>query len=652
MREAETSVRAVRASLCALLLFVPYGAHAEVRADAGTTPAHMLEGHLILLAKANLGGKPVESVRELDELLARAYHYEADGRRDEATLLLLEAVEGPRFRSFESLASFAAAELTLASLLIDARALSTAERAIDRLIARGSSTNTFEPAVRLAVDVALVRGDLAASARALDAKLKPPLPPDAASEQAYLRGLAAHEGGSADAAETSLRAVSAMSRWYPSAQYMLGALSARRRDFPAARAHFCAVRRVVKVDTRARYASPKLFETADLAALGLARVAHEEGRDKAAFDYYFAVPRDSPRLAEALFEAAYASYERGRHDLADDSLRQLEASYPSSPFTAEARVLRGYVELARCDFERAETELTAFERTFGEVLRELSATLESPGRIGRLFDAQADADRHASPSLLLRLIARDAEVDRLRSAITALTAELARGKRVSRDLTVIAERLRTGKAPRARPTDDGAQGDDARIAALDLQLGRARTALSALRSERAALRRAGAKQEDLFALAKTERALERRCDAIAAGLRAVRAGSEVRARAPASGALSQRLSEDAAYVRSVRSHAARVLMALEAQLELSERRTLEALRARIERELRRARIGRIDAVMGKKRQLELQVESLAAGRFPPELSRQTARPALLRDDQEYWPFEGESWADEREEPPR
>ncbi|MEM9864367.1 MAG: hypothetical protein AAF938_22395, partial [Myxococcota bacterium] len=62
--------------------------------------------------------------------------------------------------------------------------------------------------------------------------------------------------------------------------------------------------------------------------------------------------------------------------------------------------------------------------------------------------------------------------------------------------------------------------------------------------------------------------------------------------------------------------------------------------------LRRARIGRIDAVMGSKRRVEVQIESLAAGRFPPELVDPLRIQGLLRDDEEYWPFEGELWTDE------
>jgi hypothetical protein len=65
--------------------------------------------------------------------------------------------------------------------------------------------------------------------------------------------------------------------------------------------------------------------------------------------------------------------------------------------------------------------------------------------------------------------------------------------------------------------------------------------------------------------------------------------------------------------------------------------------------LRSAGIGRIDAVMGSKRRIEGQIESLAAGRFPAELRDPLLSQGLLADDEEYWPFQGEDWPDEYEE---
>jgi hypothetical protein len=85
------------------------------------------------------------------------------------------------------------------------------------------------------------------------------------------------------------------------------------------------------------------------------------------------------------------------------------------------------------------------------------------------------------------------------------------------------------------------------------------------------------------------------------------------------------------------------LLAAANQRALAE---LSALGERLSGFLRRARIGRIDAVMGSKRQTEIQIESLAAGRFPPELQNPLLTQGFLKDDEEYWPFEGEDWPDE------
>ena len=53
--------------------------------------------------------------------------------------------------------------------------------------------------------------------------------------------------------------------------------------------------------------------------------------------------------------------------------------------------------------------------------------------------------------------------------------------------------------------------------------------------------------------------------------------------------------------------------------------------------------------MGSKRRIEIQIESLSAGRFPPELVDPLRIQGLLRDDEEYWPYEGEYWSDEFDE---
>ena len=64
--------------------------------------------------------------------------------------------------------------------------------------------------------------------------------------------------------------------------------------------------------------------------------------------------------------------------------------------------------------------------------------------------------------------------------------------------------------------------------------------------------------------------------------------------------------------------------------------------------LRQARLTHIDGVIGKKKRLEIEIANLAEGRYPTELLEKLEVEGLIRDDEEYWPYEGEYWADEYE----
>jgi hypothetical protein len=67
---------------------------------------------------------------------------------------------------------------------------------------------------------------------------------------------------------------------------------------------------------------------------------------------------------------------------------------------------------------------------------------------------------------------------------------------------------------------------------------------------------------------------------------------------------------------------------------------------RLTRLLRRARLGRIETVLGKKRALEIEIEALSQGLLPQTIVDSLDAARYLKDDEEYWPFEGEDWADE------
>ena len=64
--------------------------------------------------------------------------------------------------------------------------------------------------------------------------------------------------------------------------------------------------------------------------------------------------------------------------------------------------------------------------------------------------------------------------------------------------------------------------------------------------------------------------------------------------------------------------------------------------------LRQARLTHIDAIIGKKKRLEIEIANLAEGRYPTDMLGKLEVEGLIGDDEEYWPYEGEYWADEYE----
>jgi hypothetical protein len=72
----------------------------------------------------------------------------------------------------------------------------------------------------------------------------------------------------------------------------------------------------------------------------------------------------------------------------------------------------------------------------------------------------------------------------------------------------------------------------------------------------------------------------------------------------------------------------------------------ERLQRRLSRLLRRAHLARVETVLGKKHSLELEIDALAQGYLPRDAVDSLDAARYLMDDEEYWPSDGEDWADE------
>ena len=73
---------------------------------------------------------------------------------------------------------------------------------------------------------------------------------------------------------------------------------------------------------------------------------------------------------------------------------------------------------------------------------------------------------------------------------------------------------------------------------------------------------------------------------------------------------------------------------------------MKRLDLRLSRLLRRARLGRIESVLGRKRALEVEIEAINSGILPQDAVDSLDAARFLSDKEEYWPFEGDDWPDE------
>ena len=611
-------------------------------------------------ARKRLISVQLAEVRELREQLAEAESLAQAGRTAEAVLLLTELTEHPRFADYSDLREFSAAHYALGSAQWQLGAAPSAQTSLRFVLSRGPDDPYFLPAFRRYVDIALSERQFVPAIAALAQHDGERLPEDARAELNYLHARERLQTADHAEARASFEKIPRGSRFYASAQFELGALAADSRDFPRAQAHFCRVTRVRDDSVQALLSDARYYTVKDLSHLGQGRVAHEQRAGARAFDHYFRIPNDSQQLPEALFEAAYARYEAGDPDTAIDLLDQLEARFPRSPHADEASLLRGYVALARCDFLAAEAHFAKFETRFAPVVQYLERTLKNPARREAIYRAllretqkQPNQESHPALRTIIGLLGEDDQFRDLHERVRRLDRQAASASRTPASFELLKARYVHGDQPLAAAPDhaQGEEQDGPSLEALEQTAEDTRQALFALNDQVDTMRSMGARPSQLTGLERTLSQLSQRHNKLRAALAAARLEL---AMAPDPAAAETQdvpdlLQQDA---NEARSYERRALTLRPKLISAANTRTLaelRALHARLCSFLRRARIGHIDATMGEKRRIEREIEDLAAGRFPPEYKSRTKTQAYLRDDEEYWPYEGEDWADEHPE---
>jgi hypothetical protein len=456
---------------------------------------------------------------------------------------------------------------------------------------------------------------------------------------------AKESAGDVDGAIASYGQVTQRSRFWGQATYLMGLLQVERGNLKEGEGLFCKVADPKRSDKSTPvFADEHFFAVRDLARLGLGRIAHEQFRNDDARYYYYLVPHDSDRLSEALYEAATTRYEKKDYDGARELLDELVGLGVHHPYEDETWVLDAYIDLARCKFEDADTKLVEFVRRYEPVRNAARRVAGNESAMQRLLEAtragsdaggaesggaSVDPESMRAIAALVRIDPKYGEVVRKR----AVLEREASGLRYT--LGAIGDLQKTlASNGGLRPAVE--EGSDPAQKALDAKAG-----IDGLARQMDDLQAAQAPESTLAPLREEvtrlqQRASEAGAASAAAGLSAETAGKDLPDLLRADATLGADLQ---ARIETARKQLRDVELAL-------AKDTLERLDRRLSRLLRRARLGRIESIIGRKRALEVEIEAINNGYLPQGAFDSLDAARFLQDNEEYWPFEGDDWWDE------
>ncbi len=556
-------------------------------------------------AGALAGGQAPPTLARLRDELASAEDDLVTGNPEIASVRLYRIVESPRYAQFEYAPDYATAELTLARALIQAGGTKSAERYLLRVLGRGSKSPLYAPAYRAMVDIALETKEEAAILAVLDRDDRArggTLPRDSAAEHAYLAAKVAYEGGDPSRAESLFATVDRQSRFYAAALYFRGLIHARRGHFAAARGSLCEIVEQADQDRFTFFIDGRYFAVKDLAYLALGRIAHEQGKYDDAYYFYFRVPTDSDRLPDALFEASWSMFQKGEYEAARAFLEEFDHTFPKSPLAPDVMLLHAMIDLKSCQFDRVRSTLDAFVHTYAPIEARVAALLRDPTKRATLYRRLLSKASIATPhDEIAELLKVDPRFYKFYEDILALDREAGS---IPNEVAIWDELT----AHRAGADDDATQ------------------AVGLVEDV-----------EALRPLAAGDPEMEERVGQLAA---------EAHRAARLENVTSGPFAGEARATLALGAQARQLRTRLVTATGVIATAALADLDKRLRELLREARLTHIDAVIGKKKKLEIEIEDLRAGRYPADLFATLQLEGLMGDDEEYWPFEGEYWSDE------
>jgi len=617
----------------------PSSGKADTRSDG-------MKAYQKALEKRKLSATAPLSAQRLRDELGPIEEKLANGRRDEAIGDLVYFVEQPRFEPFANGPEGRAMLFLLGDALGRAGAYEPARGYLQRLLSGDSKETNYRRAARTLVELGLESDQLEVFLKDLE-KVPASAPEELRGDIAYLKGRALERRKDRSGALAAYAAVSPKSRFWAQATYLSGVIEVERGQLKKGENLFCKVADPKRTPKKAPlFGGSDFFRVRDLARLGLGRVAHEQYRFDDARYYYYLVPKDSDRLPEALYEASTTRYEAKDYEGARELMGELRAMKVNHPYEDEAWLMDAYIDLATCKFFRADAKLREFLKRYDPVRDAARRISKDDTAVKRMVETVREGSDPAAANLgidagvartLGALMRIDSGYGTASRRLGQLDVQLSGLRGAMGDLDEAARKLATPKE--VRPQAAGPIGDAIpdKIDRIDAQIAEVR------RLMREAERSSSANKTQLEDLKKQLEALEIRARA---GRTAITPAAAAAMKATTDVDLMGVIQKDRERAAALHQEASKTREKVEAQQIALAKDALVRLDRRLSRLLRRARLGRIETVLGEKRSLEVEIEALSQGLLPQTVVDSLKAERWLADDEEYWPFDGEDWEDE------
>jgi len=610
-----------RLPLTLLILLLAVETSAQMPSfDVKKDPRGTLLGWMMRSGKLT---KKVDGAR-LDELLRRGEALYLDGSSRSAANLFGSLLLDPSYWELAKTPVHDNIRYDLAGALLLEGSYHRAREILTALIKRKPASAFSAPAFRKLIDLTLVSGQYEQSLSAMGATSKSEEEMD---ELAYLKGRAILGLGFVDRAPQAFASISRHSRFKAAALYTMGLLALQKGDTEKATAHFCSIVHQPGGGRFTFLVSRNTLEIIDQAWLALARIRHDEGNYWRAIDTYAMINPSSPLNETARYESAWSLFRLGRYTA---SLRNLQAHLDQNPFKEDwpnARLLLGYTLLGNCFFESATAEFENLVKLFSS-MAEFYKTSSNPASLFAIpHRVQAALKSKNAEEAALTLYQHTRQAVRRILWVKSMLRKLASGMP-----------MKSFSVPGAKTAAD-----------LRSDLSKARQL-----SQHIANLRLGLSDKDrikqLDALAAQANAAYLQAQAALHTLMLGQAHIDI-------GHMKLVLDQDLpkAYISAEDQQLVLLAASLIEQRKAAHEIAISANRAKWFRATeqmanwaRLATIGHIDAALGKKQALEIEVQNLAQGRYPFSLFRELAEQGLIDETMEYWPYDGEGWPDEVE----